>query len=59
MSCEYMQEDGAGHYCKLCTIPTELKKDYPHKYWRVFCYGLKDGLECQSVLKKDTERNKP
>lgn len=58
MKCEYLHEDGCGHYCKLCTIPKDLKEDYPHKYWRVFCYGIKDRLECTNILRDNDRRSK-
>ena len=58
MGCEYMVKDGCGHYCKLCKIPEDIKKDYPHKYWRVFCYGMKDSLSCIHTLKSNKLRNK-
>ncbi|MCK5449925.1 hypothetical protein KAI32_03600 [Candidatus Pacearchaeota archaeon] len=43
--CEHIYVDGAGHYCKAIPIPEP--KDYPHKYYRVHCYGHKDSIGCK------------
>ena len=45
--CKYNIRDGAGDYCKL--IPMLHEKDYPHKYWRVFCYGNTDHPFCEGA----------
>lgn len=47
--CSNQIKDGAGHYCKL--IPMNKKKDYPHKYYRVFCYGNQNGLSCEGKIR--------
>jgi hypothetical protein len=52
--CEHYHEDGCGHYCKACIIPKELI-NYPHKYLRVHCFGIKDSLTCKNLLKKHSK----
>ena len=41
--CEYVYYDGAGHYCKLAK---PINKDYPHKHWRVMCFGEQKSHSC-------------
>ena len=55
MICNYLERDGAGMYCKL--LPMQDDKDYPHKYWRVFCYGNFDHVNCQARLNGKMETN--
>ncbi len=37
LACPHVYFDGGGHYCKL--ISMEHDKDYPHKHYRVMCFG--------------------
>jgi len=41
--CSNYYRDGAGGYCKLKPMDGE---DYPHKHWRVMCYGHEDHSSC-------------
>ena len=43
--CRFVERDGAGQYCRL--IPMLHDQDYPHKYWRVFCYGNTFHMNCE------------
>lgn len=45
-NCPNVYFDGAGHYCKL--IPMDKDKDYPHKHWRVMCFGRIESLNCEA-----------
>ena len=51
--CKYFEKDGAGQYCKM--ISMEHDEDYPHKYWRVFCYGDTTHINCEIKKAKAAE----
>lgn len=51
-TCPHVVQDGAGHYCQLISIPEDKKEDYPHKFWRVMCFGIKNSLNCKRELRK-------
>ena len=42
--CEFCVQDGSGHYCKIIPIPENMKKDYPHKFHRVMCFGVQERI---------------
>ena len=51
--CEHVYYDGAGHYCKL--INMEKYEDYPHKHFRVMCFGKQGGyfscVKCEGFMR--------
>jgi len=57
--CEHLYYDGTGHYCRL--IPM-ANNDYPHKHWRVFCFGNRGSFTCEAeqrgLLKKSNQNTK-
>ena len=46
MKCKNWTRDGSGEYCML--ISMDHDKDYPHKYYRVFCHGQgMENVDCE------------
>ena len=51
--CKDMIVDGGGTYCKRLPVNDQ---DYPHEYWRTFCFGRSDSVSCD--MSKDCYRKR-